>query len=317
MKIVMPGGSGQVGLILGRAFQSEGHEVVVLSRTPSSAPWRTVGWDAATLGSWAAEIDGADVVVNLAGRSVNCRYNSRNKKLILDSRVASTKIVGEAIAKAKRPPGLWLQSSTATIYSHRYDAPNDEASGFIGGSESDAPASWRFSIEVALAWERALDEARVPGTRKVALRSAVVMSPDKGGIFDILLGLVRRGFGGTSGDGRQFVSWVHDADFIAAIHWLIAHPEMQGPVNIASPCPLPNADFMRDLRKAWGAPIGLPATKWMLELGSLFLRTETELVLKSRRVVPGRLQASGYAFNFPAWPEAADDLCRRWRDLRH
>jgi uncharacterized protein (TIGR01777 family) len=300
-------------MILGRAFQSEGHEVVVLSRAPSSAPWRTVGWDAATLGSWTAEIDGADVIVNLAGRSVNCRYNSRNKKLILDSRVASTKVVGEAIAKARRPPAVWLQSSTATIYSHRYDAPNDETSGVIGGNEPDAPSAWRFSIEVALAWERALDEAQVPATRKVALRSAVVMSPDKGGIFEILLGLVRRGLGGKSGDGRQYVSWVHDADFIAAIYWLIAHPELEGAVNIASPFPLPNAEFMCDLRKAWGAPFGLPATKWMLELGSLFLRTETELVLKSRRVVPSRLQASGYAFRFSAWPEAADDLCRRWR----
>jgi uncharacterized protein (TIGR01777 family) len=317
MKIVMPGGSGQVGMILGRAFQSEGHEVVVLSRAPSSAPWRTVGWDAATLGDWTAEIDGADVVVNLAGRSVNCRYNPGNKKLILESRVASTKIVGEAIAKAMRPPALWLQSSTATIYSHRYDAPNDEASGILGGNEPDAPASWRFSIEVALAWERALDEAQVPATRKVALRSAVVMSPDQGGIFDILLGLVRHGLGGKSGDGRQYVSWVHDADFIAAIQWLIAHPELQGAVNISSPFPLPNAEFMHDLRKAWGIPIGLPATKWMLEAGSLFLRTETELVLKSRRVVPGRLQASGFDFKFPAWPKAAADLCRRWRDLRH
>jgi uncharacterized protein (TIGR01777 family) len=316
MKIVIPGGSGQVGTLAARAFQAEGHEVVVLSRTPARAPWRTVGWDAATLGDWAAEVDGADVVLNLAGRSVNCRYNAKNRKLILDSRVLSTAVVGQAIARAKCPPAVWLQASTATIYAHRYDAPNDEATGILGGDEPGAPDTWRFSIEVAKAWERTLDEARVPGTRKVALRSAVVLSPDRGGIFDVLLGLVRRGLGGQSGDGRQFVSWVHDADFLRSLHWLIAHPELDGPVNIASPAPLPNADFMRALRQAWGAPIGLPATRWMLEIGALFLRTETELVLKSRRVVPARLQAGGFEFSFPTWPEAAVDLCRRWRMVK-
>ena len=313
MKIVIPGGSGQVGTLTARAFHAEGHEVVVLSRTPSRASWRTMGWDATTLGDWAAEVDGADVVLNLAGRSVNCRYNAKNRKLILDSRVLSTAVVGQAIARAKRPPSVWLQASTATIYAHRYDAPNDEVTGILGGNEPGAPDTWRFSIEVAKAWERTLDEARVPGTRKVALRSAVVLSPDGGGIFDVLLGLVRHGLGGQSGDGRQFVSWVHDADFLRSLHWLIAHPELDGPVNIASPHPLPNADFMRALRQAWGAPIGLPASRWMLEIGTFFLRTETELVLKSRRVVPARLQASGFEFSFPTWPEAAVDLCRRWR----
>jgi uncharacterized protein len=165
---------------------------------------------------------------------------------------------------------------------------------------------------VARAWEEALDKAETPKTRKVALRSAVVMSPDRGGIFDTLLGLVRRGLGGTSGDGRQYVSWVHEADFVAALDWLTTH-EISGAVNIASPNPVPNALFMEQLRRAWGARLGLPAAAWMLELGAVFLRTETELVLKSRRVVPGRLLASGYSFQFPDWEVAARDLCARWR----
>src|SRR5262245_39987064 len=160
LRIVIPGGSGQVGTVLARAFHRDGHDVVVLSRDPSaSSPWRTVGWDAATVGGWKAEVDGADVVVNLAGRNVNCRYTPENRRAILDSRVLSTKAVGEAIAGCGRPPRVWLQASTATIYAHRFDAPNDEDAGIIGGSEPDAPASWRFSIEVATAWERALAEA--------------------------------------------------------------------------------------------------------------------------------------------------------------
>jgi NAD dependent epimerase/dehydratase family enzyme len=149
----------------------------------------------------------------------------------------------------------------------------------------------------------------------VLLRSAMTMSPDRGGIFDTLLGLVRRGLGGTCGDGRQYVSWIHDADFTRAIRWLIDH-ELDGPVNLSSPNPLPNAEFMRTLRRAWGAPVGLPATAWMLELGAIFLRTESELILKSRRVVPGRLIDSGFVFQFPDWSAAAADLCRRWRAAR-
>src|SRR3954469_10883642 len=243
MKIVMPGGSGQVGRILGRAFQSEGHEVVVLSRTPSSAPWRTVGWDAATLGSWAAEVDGADVVINLAGRSVNCRYNPENRRAILESRIDSTRVVGRAIAAAADPPHTWLQASTATIYAHRYDAPNDEATGLIGGDEPGVPETWRFSVGVAKAWEAALDDADTPRTRKVALRSAMTMSPDPGGVFDVLLGLVRRGLGGKAGDGRQFVSWVQDRDFVRAVGWLTDH-DLSGPVNVPAPYPVPNAEFM-------------------------------------------------------------------------
>lgn len=313
MKVVIPGGSGQVGTVLARHFHANHHEVVVLSRTPAPAPWRVVPWGGETVGPWAAELDGADVVVNLAGRSVNCRYIAANRRAILDSRVTSTRAVGQAIAKAAQPPRVWLQASTATIYAHRYDAPNDEATGILGGNEPGAPDTWKFSIDVAAAWEAALAEADTPHTRKVALRSAMTMSPDRGGVFDVLLGLVRRRLGGRAGDGRQYVSWVHDRDFVRAVEWIIDHEELSGAVNVCAPHPLPNADFMRILREAWGVRLGLPAARWMVSLGAWALRTETELVLKSRRVVPGRLLAGGFSFDFPAWPEAARDLCRRWR----
>jgi uncharacterized protein (TIGR01777 family) len=312
MKIVLPGGSGQVGTLLARAFVADGHEVVVLSRDPSPAPWRTVRWDARTVGGWADELEGAAAVINLAGRSVNCRYNQANRRAILESRVDSTRAVGQAIARCSDPPRVWLQAATATIYAHRFDAANDEAMGIIGAGE-DAPDTWKFSIDVAQAWEAALADADTPVTRKVALRSAMVMSPDRGGIFDVLLGLVRRGLGGRAGSGRQYVSWVHEADFVRALYWLMEHEEVEGAVNVSSPHPLPYADFMRGLRQAWGTRIGLPATEWMLEIGTWLMRTETELVLKSRRVVPGRLLQAGFEFQFPHWPEAARDLVARRR----
>ena len=314
MKVVIPGGSGHVGGVLARYFTTRGDDVVILSRSPDAAHGlRTVRWDARSLGPWAVEIDGADAVINLAGRSVNCRYHAANRREIMESRVDSTRIVGAAIAAARRPPAVWLQASTATIYAHRYDAPNDEATGIIGGSESDAPDTWKFSIDVARAWERALDEAATPKTRKVALRSAMTMSPDRGSIFDVLMGLVHRGLGGRCGDGRQFVSWIHEVDFVRAVERLLADDAFVGPVNLAAPGPLPNADFMRVLREAAGVRIGLPAARWMLEIGAIFLRTETELILKSRRVVPGRLLARGFAFEFPEWQAAARDLVQRWR----
>ena len=316
MKIVIPGGSGQVGTLLTRAFARDGHEVVVLGRGlggKGAGLARWVHWDAATIGPWAAEFDGADVVINLAGRSVDCRYTAGNRAAIMDSRVASTRVVGLAIAACTKPPPVWLQASTATIYAHRIDAPNDEATGLIGGDELDAPASWRFSIEVAQAWEQALADADTPATRKVAMRSAMVMSPDRGGIFDTLLGLTRRGLGGTSGDGSQYVSWLHQEDFMRAVTWLIEHDDVAGPVNLAAPNPLPNAEFMRALRQAWGTRVGLPAAHWMLKAGAVLMRTETELVLKSRRVVPGRLLDAGFEFRYPTWPEVARDLCDQRR----
>jgi uncharacterized protein (TIGR01777 family) len=313
MKVVITGGTGQVGTILARALHAAGHEVVILSRRPTGAAWRIVPWDARSIGPWAVELEEADAVINLAGRSVNCRYSSANRWGIIESRVQSTRAVGAAIAQARNPPRVWLQMSTATIYSHRYDAANDEASGIIGGTEEGAPDTWRFSIDVAKAWEAAADEHETPATRKVLLRTAMVMSPDRGGVFDTLLRLVRVGLGGAAAGGRQYVSWIHHADFVRAMLWLIDHVEMEGAVNLAAPHPLPNRAFMDALRTAWGASVGLPATSWMLEVGAFAMRTETELVLKSRRVVPGRLVNAGFEFEYPEWSAAARILCQEWR----
>jgi len=314
MKIAIPGGTGQVGTLLARAFHKDGHEVIVLGRySPQPAPWRVERWNPAKVSEWSYKLDGIDVVINLAGRSVNCRYTAANRREILESRVESVRAVGQAISSAKHPPRVWLQASTATIYAHTFGAPNDEVSGVIGGAEPDAPDTWRFSIEVAAAWEKALDEISAPRTRKVKLRSAVIMSPDRGGIFDTLLALVRRGLGGRSGDGRQYVSWIHEADFIRAIYFLIERNDIDGVVNLASPKPLPNQEFMAGLRRAWGTKIGLPATEWMLGIGAVFLRTETELILKSRRVIPGRLLGEGFCFTHPEWADAARELCDRWK----
>jgi uncharacterized protein (TIGR01777 family) len=315
MKIVIPGGSGQVGTVLARAFHAGGHEVVVLSRKLSDKfDWRVVKWDGKTPGDWTTEFEAADVIINLAGRIVNCRYTAENRREIMDSRVASTKAVGAAILSAKNPPHVWLQASTATIYAHCFDAPNDEITGIIGGEEPGVPDTWNFSIDVARSWEKTANEFILPATRLVLMRSAMTMSPDKDGIFDVMLSLVRKGLGGTAGDGRQYISWIHDQDFIRAVYWLIEHENLSGAINISSPNPLPNREFMRIFRAAWGTKIGLPATRLMLEIGAFFMRTETELILKSRRVVPTRLLQSGFEFDFPEWQDAARDLCRRWRE---
>jgi uncharacterized protein (TIGR01777 family) len=192
----------------------------------------------------------------------------------------------------------------------------DEVSGELGGFEPDVPRSWRFSIDVATSWEQAFFEADTPHTRKIALRSAMTMSPDRSGIFDVLLRLVRCGLGGRAGSGEQFVSWIHYFDFVRAVDFLITHKELDGPVNVSSPNPVRNRDFMRVLRQAWGARVGLPATDLMLEIGAVFLRTETELILKSRRVVPSRLLSAGFEFRFRDWQGAAEDLVFRWREAR-
>ncbi|HEX4517878.1 MAG TPA: DUF1731 domain-containing protein, partial [Polyangiaceae bacterium] len=205
------------------------------------------------------------------------------------------------------------QMSTATIYAHRFDAPNGESTGVIGGSEPDVPAYWARSVHIAKEWEAALAKAETPNTRKIALRTSMVMSADEGGIFDVLLGLVRRGLGGRAASGKQFVSWIHGDDFARAIDWLIEHDDFDGAVNLAAPNPLPYEDFMRALREAAGVRIGLPATKWMLELGAWAMRTDTELVLKSRRVIPERLLENDFHFDFERWPETAKDLVARHR----
>ncbi|MGH3244493.1 MAG: TIGR01777 family oxidoreductase [Spirillospora sp.] len=315
MKIVIPGGTGQVGTILDRALTAAHHDVVVLTRRPRRD--REIRWDGETPGPWVEAIDGSDLVINLAGRSVSCRYTPANLQAMMDSRVRSTQVVGEAIAAAAKPPKVWLQMSTATIYAHRFDAPNDEATGVIGGSEPGVPRYWGYSVEIAKAWERAQERAATPSTRKVALRSAMVMSPDRGGVFDVLLRLARLGLGGPVAGGAQYVSWIHDRDFVRAVEFLAERDDLSGPVNLAAPGPLPQRAFMRALRAAWGVPVGLPATTWMAEIGALAIRSDTELLLKSRRVVPGRLVEAGFDFEHPRWPDAAADLVRRVRRRPH
>lgn len=315
VKVVIPGGTGQVGGILRRALSARGDEVVVLSRHPGELEpgVRHVAWDGLRMGDWAAEIDGADAVVNLAGRTVSCRYTDANLREMMDSRVESTRVVGEAIARAARPPRVWLQMSTATIYADRRDAPNDEATGVIGGHEPGVPAYWEYSVRIARCWEAVQMEASVPDTRRVALRSAMVMSPDRGGVFDVLLGLARLGLGGAVAGGGQYVSWIHDHDFVRAVELLVDREDLHGPVNLAAPEPLPQRDLMRALRRSWGRRPGLPATAWMAEIGAWALRSDTELLLKSRRVVPGRLLDAGFAFEHGQWPDAAGDLVERVR----
>jgi uncharacterized protein len=313
MRIVIPGGSGQVGGILARHFHGQAQSVTVLSRHPRAAPWRVAAWDGETFGNWTADLEGSDVCINLSGRSVNCRYNAANRRMILESRVRSTRLLNEVMASLRHPPPLWINASTATIYRHSLDHAMDEATGELGGNEPGAPDTWKFSIDVAKAWEQAFFATPIPRVRKVAIRSAMTFSADRGGVFDVFSGLARRGLGGPQGPGTQFVSWIHEVDFARAIDLLIAREDFAGVVNLASPHPLPNREFMRGLREAWGVRFGLPAPTWMLEIGAVLLRTETELVLKSRRVVPGRLRDAGFEFRFPEWAAAARELVARSR----
>lgn len=303
-KLVLAGGNGCLGRVLAREFAARGDEVVVLSRgAGQEAGVRSVRWDGERVGPWAAELEGAFAVINLAGRSVDCRYTEANRRLILDSRLKSTRVLGEAIARCAQPPRVWLNSSTATIYRHTFGPAWDET-GEIGGC---AEAKDIFSVHVATEWERVFAEAATPRTRKVALRAAMVLSRE-GGVFPVLRRLVRLGLGGSVAGGRQFMSWIHEADFVRAVEWLLAHDEITGPVNLAAPAPVTNAEMMRELRTVCRMPVGLPATQWMLELGTWLLRTESELVIKSRRVVPGRLLAGGFQFEFPNLGAALEDL---------
>jgi hypothetical protein len=280
----------------------------VLTRSPQSRGdgAREVFWDAKSVGEWAALVDDAEVVINLTGKSVDCRYTEKNRRAIIASRVNSTRAVGEAIARCAKPPRVWLNASSATLYKHTFDHAADE-SGETGATPEAKDA---FSIDVIRQWERALDEASTPNTRKVALRITMVFGAE-GGVFPVLRRLARFGLGGKMGTGKQFVSWIHEEDFCRAIEWLIEREDLRGPVNLAAPNPLTNAEMMRAVRNACGAAFGLPATEWMLEIGAFFLRTETELILKSRRVAPGKLLASGFQFRFPNLENALRDLQHR------
>ncbi|MDB6125188.1 MAG: hypothetical protein JWQ71_4181 [Pedosphaera sp.] len=299
--IVIAGGAGYLGKLLAEYFTRQSYRVVILSRQrrEDTQLVRFVLWNGETLASWASELEGATAVINLAGRTVNCRYNAKNKQEIYDSRLNSTRVLGLAIAACQNPPKVWINSSSATIYRHAEDRPMDEATGEIGTG---------FSVDVCLQWEKVLTEAQTPTTRKIALRSAMVFGPGRDGVMEAFHRLVRLGLGGTLGKGTQFMSWVHIEDFVRSIQWIMNNPLSSGPVNCAAPHPVPNAEFMRTFREVCGRSVGLPANRWMLELGAVFLRTETELLLKSRRVIPGRLLDSGFQFKYPRLREALDNI---------
>jgi uncharacterized protein len=308
-KIVIAGGSGFLGRTLVAYLHERGYAITILTRFAKSADAaiREIVWDAHTTGEWVRELEDAVAVINLTGRSVNCRYHERNRRLILDSRILSTRVVGQAIARCKSPPRVWLNASTATIYKHTFGPAWDESGGIGATSE----ARDEFSIDVATAWERVFNEALTPGTRKVVMRTAMVLGQDKNSVFPMLRRLTRLGLGGKMGNGRQFVSWIHEQDFCRAVEWLIANESFSGVVNIAAPNPVSNAAMMKAFREIFGMPIGLPAAKWMLEIGAFVLRTETELIIKSRRVFPRTLVESGFTFCFPMLRTALEDLTKK------
>ena len=301
--ILLAGGTGTMGRILQQHFVDHGWNVVVLTRHPQhhSAPGVTfLHWDGRNIEAWAERLEGAEVVVNLAGRSVDCRYNARNKAAILNSRVDATHVLGLAIARCATPPKLWINLSSATVYRHAEDRPMDEATGELGTD---------FSPEVVLAWEKAFFAHPRPGVRQVAVRCAMVFSP-LGGAFPRFRQLVRLGLGGHHGPGTQYVSWVHEADVAAFFQWLIDTPQAEGIINLAAPGPLPERDLMRMLRQRLRPPFQFPIAAWMLPIGAWLMRTEVELVIKSRRVVPTRALQSGFRFTHTDMNTALDDLCR-------
>ncbi len=304
-RIVLAGGSGVLGGLLNCALAAKGYDVVVLTRFPQGGgAARRVGWDARTLGPWRQELEGAAAVINLTGRSVNCRYNAANRRLILESRVLSTRVLGEAIAACAKPPPTWLNASTATIYKHSFDRLMDET----GEIAADKDAKDEFSVEVAQAWEQALAAAPTPSTRKMPLRMSMVFGTEPGSVFPVLRRLVRFGLGGSMGGGRQFVSWIHQEDFCRAVEWILDHPDLRGPVNVVAPNPLTNREMMAAFRKVCSRPFGMPAARWMLEIGAWVMRTETELMIKSRRVVPGKLLADGFQFRYPTFQGALEEI---------
>lgn len=300
--VVIFGANGFLGRYLTRHFAQQGKEVVAIARHRygCSGDGVFLEWDGRTPGPWALALEGAELVINLAGRSVNCRYNDRNRREILDSRIQSTRVIGEAIRGCRVPPKVWMNSSTATFYRHAEDGPQDEWGGEPGEG---------FSCGIARAWELAFFDAMVPGaTRKIALRTGMVLANEPETVFEVLRGLVRAGLGGTMGKGSQRVSWIHVGDFLRAVDFLLHDPLMDGVVNITAPEFPTNGDLMRHFREAAGMPVGLPAAKWMLEVGARLLGTETELILKSRWAEPRRLREAGFRWQHGHIAEAIADL---------
>jgi uncharacterized protein (TIGR01777 family) len=305
-RLVLAGGNGFLGTVLAGYFGPRGWDVVIFTRKPSrdSSTVRQVAWDGQTPGPWVTELENARALVNLCGVSVNCRYHARNRKRIIDSRIDPTRALGAAIESCAKPPEVWLNASTATIYKHTFGPAWDE-SGEIGATPD---AKDEFSIDVATAWERTFTAFSLPKTRKVLLRSAMVLGTGRNSVVAMMRRLTRLGLGGSMAGGHQFASWVHEQDFARAVEWIIEHTSLDGPINIAAPTPVTNEEMMRTFREICGRRMGLPASRWMLEVGAFFLRTETELIIKSRRVVPGRLLSSGFEFRFPKLHAALQNL---------
>ncbi|WP_424951176.1 TIGR01777 family oxidoreductase [Deinococcus sp.] len=309
-RLVITGGSGFLGRALARYFSGRGWEVVLVSRSrpTGQVPARWVGWDGLRQGEWSRELDGAAAVINLAGRTVNCRYDAQNMLDIYTSRLDSTRAVGRAIAAAAQPPAVWLSSSTATIYRDARDHPQTEAAGEIGTG---------FSVDVARRWEAALWEEPLPQTRRVALRTAMVFGVGDGGVMQTTDRVVRLGGAGSMAGGGQYLTWIHELDFCRACEFLIAHAELEGAVNVGAPAPLPNRDFLRAYRAAWGVRVGVPSTATLIRLGARVMNSEAELLLKSRWAIPERLTRAGFTFEYPQWAEAIRELVAEVRRHGH
>ncbi len=291
MKIVIAGASGFLGRSLTKYFIEQNHQVIWLIRSirETGLPVDQVQWDGINRGDWVQALEGADVLINLSGKSVDCRYTAANMRQIYDSRLLSTSILGEAISQLENPPKVWLNASSATIYRHSEELEMDEFSGEIGTG---------FSVDVCQKWEQSFFDSQTPLTRKVALRIAIVLGRD-GGALQPLINLCTVGLGGWQGSGNQFFSWIDEIDFVRAVDHLIRNKEATGVYNLSSPNPIPNRDFMKTLRDVLGVKFGIPLPELLLEIGAFFIRTETELILKSRRVVPSKLIAEGFKFVFP------------------
>ncbi len=287
----MAGGTGFVGKYLEGKFNTLGYKVVLISRREGH-----ISWD--NQARIIEAIDNSDMLINLAGKTVNCRYNTKNKEEILVSRTETTKILGNAILECNNPPSLWINSSTATIYRHAEDRPMTEESGEIGSG---------FSVDVAKEWEKSFFSFTLSKTRKVALRMAIVLGRD-GGVIPTYKKLVRFGLGGRQGSGNQKFSWIHIEDLFSIILFLREKEELSGVFNCSAPNPVTNRELMNHLRKAMNMKIGLPSPKWMLEMGALLISTETELILKSRWVIPERLERAGYKFQYNSLDSALQEI---------
>ncbi|WP_345955186.1 TIGR01777 family oxidoreductase [Mucilaginibacter sp. PAMB04168] len=299
-KIILAGGNGYLGTVLANYYQSLAEQVIILSRkaAPAKGNITTLVWDGKTEGAWTTALQGADVVINLCGKNVNCRYNERNKQEILLSRIVPTTLLGKVIENLAQPPRLWINVTSATIYRHAEDHPQDEATGEIGEG---------FSVDICKQWEQSFFNCHTPATRKVALRMGIVLGRSDG-VFPRLLNLVKLGMGGKQGNGQQKVGWVHEHDAASITHWLMEHDDLDGTINCTAPNTVGNAELMRIIRKTYGMPFGLPAPAWLLAIGAVVIGTETELILKSRWVAPKRLLDAGYRFQFGNAEAAVRDI---------